>query len=243
MKLNKSILFALLIGLSLSSFAKKKKESKKKPKEEPKAFELKTIKDTLSYALGVNIGGSFKQGGLDTLIQLETLHEAMKNSLDTSSELLINREEAATFLQSYFQKLQEKQAQAEFGSKIAEEKAFFAKNKTKEGIIETASGLQYEVLKEGTGLKPTAQNQVTVHYTGMLIDGNVFDSSVQRGEPATFGVGQVIKGWTEALQLMQEGAKWKLYIPSELGYGARGAGQSIPPYSTLIFEVELLKIL
>jgi len=241
MKLNKNILIGLLIASSLSSFAKKKKKDSKE--EQVKTTTLSSVKDSVSYALGVNIASSFKQGGLDTLIQLDILHQSMQSVLDTSSSsLLMSAETAGAFLQSYFQKLQEEQAQAQFGAKIAEEKKFFAENKNKEGIVQTASGLQYQILKEGTGLKPTAQDQVTVHYTGTLVDGTVFDSSVQRGEPATFGVGQVIKGWTEALQLMQEGAKWKLYIPSELGYGARGAGQSIPPYSTLIFEVELLGI-
>ena len=244
MKLNKSILIALLIASSFVSFAKKKKKDSKK--EEPSTnISLTTVKDSLSYALAVNIASSFKQGKLDTLLQLSVFNKGIATVLDTSSsasDLLMSPEASGAFLQSYFQKVQEQQAQAQFGEKIAQEKKFFAENKTKEGVVETASGLQYQILKEGTGLKPTGQDQVTVHYTGTLVDGTVFDSSVERGEPATFGVGQVIKGWTEALQLMQEGAKWKLFIPSNLGYGASGAGQSIPPYSTLIFEVELLGI-
>jgi len=119
---------------------------------------------------------------------------------------------------------------------------FLAQNKSKTGVTTTTSGLQYKVLKAGTGKMPSASSQVTVHYTGKLIDGTVFDSSVERNEPATFPVNGVIQGWVEALQLMKEGDKWELYIPSQLGYGERGAGQQIPPFSTLIFEVELIKV-
>ena len=118
-----------------------------------------------------------------------------------------------------------------------------AQNKSKEGVIELASGLQYQVLKQGEGIKPAATDRVQCHYEGMLLDGKVFDSSVKRGEPAVFGVNQVIKGWIEALQLMSEGSKWRLFIPSELAYGASGAGQDIPPHATLIFDVELIKVL
>ena len=121
-------------------------------------------------------------------------------------------------------------------------KAFLADNKNKPGVTETASGLQYQVITEGTGPKPTAKNQVKVHYTGTLIDGTVFDSSVSRGEPATFGVTQVISGWVEGLQLMPKGSKYKFFIPSNLAYGAQGAGKAIGPNATLIFEVELLDI-
>ena len=120
---------------------------------------------------------------------------------------------------------------------------FLAQNKQKEGVVELASGLQYQVLTAGTGAKPSATDQVQCHYHGTMLDGQVFDSSVQRGEPAVFGVNQVIAGWVEALQLMQEGAKWRLFIPYQLAYGERGAGQSIPPFATLIFDVELLKVI
>ena len=122
-------------------------------------------------------------------------------------------------------------------------KEFLEQNKQKEGIVELPSGLQYQVLQEGKGSKPLASDKVQCHYHGTMLDGKVFDSSVQRGEPAVFGVNQVIAGWVEALQLMQEGAKWRLFIPYELAYGEQGAGQSIPPYATLIFDVELLKII
>ncbi len=126
--------------------------------------------------------------------------------------------------------------------RIEEGKAFLPANAAKAGIRTTASGLQYQVVTEGTGKKPSPTDRVTVHYTGRLIDGTMFDSSVERGQPATFGVNQVIAGWTEALQLMSEGSKWILYIPSELGYGARGAGGDIPPHAVLVFDVELIKV-
>ena len=126
---------------------------------------------------------------------------------------------------------------------IEQGQAFLEENKKGPGVVVLPSGLQYEIIKEGTGKKPKATDQVRCHYEGTLIDGTLFDSSIQRGEPAVFGVNQVIPGWVEALQLMPEGSKWKLYIPSELGYGARGAGEMIPPHSTLIFEVELLEVL
>jgi FKBP-type peptidyl-prolyl cis-trans isomerase FklB len=126
---------------------------------------------------------------------------------------------------------------------IEKGKAFLAENAKREGVVTLPSGLQYEVITEGTGIKPSANDQVKCHYEGTLIDGTLFDSSVKRGQPAVFGVSQVIKGWVEALQLMPEGSKWKLYIPSELGYGSQQAGEMIPPYSTLIFEVELIKVI
>ena len=121
-------------------------------------------------------------------------------------------------------------------------KDFLEKNKTQDGVVELASGLQYQILTSGSGKSPSITNRVKCHYTGMLLDGTVFDSSVQRGEPAEFGVNQVIAGWTEALQLMKEGDKWRLFIPSDMAYGARGAGNSIPPHATLIFDVELIEV-
>ena len=137
-----------------------------------------------------------------------------------------------------------KELEAKMGAVAIEQgQAFLEENKKGPGVVVLPSGLQYEIIKEGTGKKPKATDQVRCHYEGTLIDGTLFDSSIQRGEPAVFGVNQVIPGWVEALQLMPEGSKWKLYIPSELGYGARGAGEMIPPHSTLIFEVELLEVL
>ena len=147
-------------------------------------------------------------------------------------------EEAHKIINEYLQALQEKLTAA---AKEAGEK-FLAENKTKEGVKTTASGLQYVVEKQGTGIRPTASDEVTVHYTGKLLDGTVFDSSVERGEPATFPLNRVIPGWTEGVQLMQEGSKYRFFIPSDLAYGPQGIPNAIPPHSTLIFDVELIKV-
>jgi FKBP-type peptidyl-prolyl cis-trans isomerase FklB len=153
-------------------------------------------------------------------------------------KLEMSIQEAQAIINDYFQQLQEKA----YEQNIKEGKNFLVENAKRAEVKTTVSGLQYEIIKEGKGQKPAASDRVKVHYHGTLINGNVFDSSVNRGEPATFGVTQVIQGWVEALQLMPVGSKWKLYIPSELAYGAQGAGQSIAPHTTLIFEVELLDI-
>jgi len=152
--------------------------------------------------------------------------------------LQISIQEAQNIINRYFQQIQEKAHAAN----IEAGKQFLAENAKRSGVVTTASGLQYEVITEGKGSIPSASDQVQVHYHGTLINGEVFDSSVRRGEPATFGVTQVISGWVEALQLMPVGSKWKLYIPSDLAYGAQGAGQAIGPHTTLVFEVELLAI-
>ena len=174
----------------------------------------------------------------------KAISKSFKDVLE-GNNLELNQEESNQFLRTYFAKLAEKNKVAnEEKSKVtaAEGVAFLEENSKKEGITTTESGLQYEVLTKGEGASPTKDDKVTVHYTGTLIDGTVFDSSVDRGEPATFGVTQVIKGWTEALQLMSVGDKFRLFIPSDLAYGQRGSGAKIAPNSTLIFEVELLKI-
>ena len=145
-------------------------------------------------------------------------------------------------LQEQFAETEPQQETSDVSNNKAEGEAFLAENQNKPGVTTLPSGLQYEVLTEGTGKKPTPRSSVTTHYHGTLINGNVFDSSYQRGQPATFGVNQVIAGWTEALQLMPEGSKWRLYIPSDLAYGKRGAGRDIGPDSALIFDVELLKV-
>jgi len=195
-----------------------------------------TEMEKVSYSLGVNVATGVKAQGLDT-IDANAVAKAFKDVF-AGNDLDISEEESMQVLQDYFGKLAtEKSAQAgESGSK------YLAENASKEGVITTESGLQYEVMTEGNGAKPTADNQVTVHYHGMLTDGTVFDSSVDRGEPAQFGVTQVIPGWTEALQLMSVGDKWKLTIPSSLAYGDRGAGGLIGPGETLVFEVELIGI-
>ena len=159
-------------------------------------------------------------------------------TVSTKEDPLISDDEANSLISDFFQKANKKLAQ----KNLEEGNAFLEKNKARDGVVTTASGLQYEIITEGKGPKPTADDQVKVNYTGTLIDGTVFDSSAQHGQPATFGVGQVIPGWTEALELMPVGSKWKVYIPANLAYGERGAGNDIGPNATLIFEVELLEI-
>jgi len=195
-----------------------------------------TEMEKVSYSLGVNVATGVKAQGLDT-IDANAVAKAFKDVFE-GNDLDISEEESMEVLQAYFGKLQAA-AQEKAGEAGA---TYLAENAAKEGVITTESGLQYEVLTEGGGAKPTAADQVTVHYHGMLTDGTVFDSSVDRGEPAKFGVTQVIKGWTEALQLMSVGDKWKLTIPSNLAYGDKGAGGMIGPNATLVFEVELLGI-
>ena len=199
--------------------------------------------DKLSYALGLGIGRQLAQMGANN-ISIEDFADAIKDVV-TGNDLKMTNQEAQTIVQDYFAK-QEQRIQAEMAEKgkAAKEagEKYLAENAKKEGVTTTASGLQYKVLKEGNGRKPKATDSVKCHYEGFLIDGTLFDSSVQRGEPATFGLQQVIAGWTEGLQLMQEGAKYRFFIPYILGYGESGAGQTIPPVSTLIFDVELLEV-
>ncbi|MRI01032.1 FKBP-type peptidyl-prolyl cis-trans isomerase [Kriegella sp. EG-1] len=185
-----------------------------------------------SYAFGVSMGGTLKNLGFDSLAY-NSFTGAVRDVMLGKEKM--TSEDAQGIIQTAIEKI--------IKEKAAEGELFLSENKKNENVISTESGLQYEIIKEGDGQIPVASDRVKVHYTGMLIDGKVFDSSVERGEPASFGVSGVIKGWTEALLLMPVGSKWKLFIPQELGYGARGAGGGeIPPYSTLIFEVELLGI-
>lgn len=192
--------------------------------------------EKVSYALGLSLGNNLSESGL-TSLDYDKLAQGIKDVLE-HNQPEISLQEAQSILQKFFQELQTKANE----KNIEAGKKFLAENAQRPKVKTTASGLQYEIIKEGNGKKPTASDTVKVHYEGTLIDGTVFDSSVRRGEPATFGVTQVIAGWVEALQLMTVGSKWKLFIPSELAYGAHGAGQSIAPHSTLIFEVELLDI-
>lgn len=206
-----------------------------------KVTELKNYTDSVSYALGVLYGGSLKEQGFEGLnneILLTTFKAALNNEINESNTL-IQKETCSPIVNNYFTKKQEMIAQ----QNLTEGRAFLEKNKTAAGVVALPSGLQYKVVKEGTGRKPGPTETVTVHYHGMLIDGRVFDSSVDRGQPIDFPLNGVIRGWTEGLQYMGEGAKHILYIPSELAYGERGAqGSIIGPNATLIFEVELLKV-
>lgn len=193
--------------------------------------------DKFSYGLGMGIGQNLLSMGVKE-IDIEDFVKGIKDVL-SGEKTAITHAEAQQVVNERFRQLAE-----EAYAKVKEEgEAFLAANKAKEGVVTLPSGLQYQVITEGTGKKPAATDRVQCHYEGTLIDGTVFDSSIRRGEPAVFGVNQVIKGWVEALQLMQEGAKWRLFIPQDMAYGANGAGEMIPPYSALIFEVELLKVL
>ncbi|MFB9057390.1 FKBP-type peptidyl-prolyl cis-trans isomerase [Mariniflexile ostreae] len=211
---------------------------------------LDTQVDSVSYAIGLdvakNVKSSFEEINTDLFIQ------GYRNGID-STNILIEENEVGPILQAFFQKKQQeamlkqqeeatKKAEEEFADVKVEGEKFLEENKAKEGVMVTETGLQYQVLKEGNGAKPTAASTVKVNYHGTLTDGTVFDSSVDRGEPAEFGVGQVIPGWTEGLQLMSEGAKYKFFIPQDLAYGATPRGGTIKPFSALVFEVELLEV-
>ncbi len=201
--------------------------------------------DKLSYALGLGIGQQLKQMGLKDDLKVEDFAQSITDVLN-DNELKVSNAEAQTLVNAYFQQMEEKMnaANAEKGKAAREEGRVFLENNGKRAeVVTTKSGLQYEVLKEGNGKHPKATDQVRCHYEGTLLDGTVFDSSYKRNEPAVFGLNQVIAGWTEGVQLMGEGAKYRFYIPYLLAYGERGAGASIPPYSTLIFDVELLEVL
>ena len=200
--------------------------------------------DKVSYALGLGIGRQLAQMGASEL-NIDDFAAAIKDVI-AGNELKVSNREAQTIVQDYFRKQEEKlnAERAEKGKVAkAEGEKYLAENAKKEGVVTLPSGLQYMVLKEGNGKKPKATDQVKCHYEGFLIDGTVFDSSIQRGEPAVFPLNQVIAGWTEGLQLMQEGAKYRFFIPYILGYGEGGAGASIPPYAALIFDVELVEVL
>ena len=192
--------------------------------------------DKVSYALGLSIGNNFQNSGIKKL-QVEDFVKGLEDVLG-EKQPAISYEEAKQVINDYFMKLQ--QERLEINKQAGAE--FLEINRHKAGVVELPSGLQYEILKQGTGAKPSASDKVKCHYHGTLINGTVFDSSVQRGEPATFGVSQVIPGWVEALQLMPVGSKWRLFIPSNLAYGEHGAGDVIESNSTLIFDVELLDI-
>jgi len=217
--------------------------------EEKESITLTSNIDSVSYAIGVNsangLSQQFSEGNMEAYLQ------GFKDMLD-STDLLVSSEEAQGIIQAYSQKRQMEQMakqqqenEAMYGSVKEEGEAFLAENKTKEGVQVTASGLQYIVLKEGTGKQPVATSKVKVHYHGTTPDGAIFDSSVERGEPIDFALNQVIPGWTEGVQLMKEGAKYRFFIPQELAYGAnppQGGQGPIKPFMPLVFEVELIKV-
>ena len=233
MKIRSLIIFAVLAFVVATTSCQ--------PGKSGKDVKLESNIDSASYALGVLIGQNNKQqmdmtpGASD--INIDLLVAAMEKSLK-GEDVKIPAEAASTIVRGYFEGISKKEGQ----KNLEAGQAFLEANKAKEGVVTLESGLQYEILKEGTGTKPTADDKVKCHYHGTTIDGKVFDSSVERGEPAEFPVNGVIPGWVEALQLMPVGSKWKLYIPAELAYGERGAGADIAPNSALIFEVELLEI-
>ena len=199
--------------------------------------------DKLSYALGLGIGRQLSQMGADDL-NVADFAQAVKDMID-GKEPQVPAAEAQQIVEDFFRRQEEKQraeaAEKYKGAKSEGEK-YLSENAKKEGVTTLPSGLQYKVLKEGNGKSPKATDKVVCHYEGMLIDGTMFDSSIQRGEPATFPLNGVIAGWTEGLQLMKEGAKYRFFIPYQLGYGERGAGASIPPFATLVFDVELIEV-
>jgi FKBP-type peptidyl-prolyl cis-trans isomerase len=226
-----SIIYGLVVVMALSASCQ----------QSGKSVKLQSNIDSVSYAIGVLVGSN-------NLKQLETApgggeisKEVMASAFRAASmgeEAALTDEQANELVRKFFESASQREAQ----KALEEGNAFLEKNKAREGVTTTQSGLQYEVITAGTGALPVATDQVRVHYHGTLIDGKVFDSSVDRGEPVVFGVNQVIPGWTEALQLMPVGSKWKIYLPSNIAYGERGAGGDIGPNSVLIFEVELLEI-
>ena len=212
-----------------------------KPRVQPPLV-LKTQKDKFSYALGMNLGDNLHKQSVD--VDPAILLRGLKDAL-AAGKTVLTEEEARTVLMAMQSEIRSKmmekaKLEGQANKKVGEE--FLAANKAKDGVVALPSGLQYKILTEGTGPKPTATDSVSCNYRGTLINGTEFDSSYKRGQPATFAVGQVIKAWTEALQLMPMGSKWQLFVPSSLAYGERGAGAEIGPNATLIFEVELLSI-
>ncbi|MEJ7739149.1 MAG: FKBP-type peptidyl-prolyl cis-trans isomerase [Chitinophagaceae bacterium] len=229
--MKKMIVGALMVSLSVMAFAQQKPKTPVKPQPV-----MKTSLDSLSYALGLSLAQFYKQQGLksvNTVLVSKAINDAMKGT-----KVLLNEEQMNMSITNYMQKMKQEKSS---GNKKAGE-AFLAANKIKPAVVSLPSGLQYLIIKEGSGPKPTISDTVKCHYHGMLTDGTVFDSSVDRGQPAEFPVGGVIKGWVEALPLMPVGSKWKLFIPADLAYGDNQAGPKIGPGSTLIFDVELLEI-
>jgi FKBP-type peptidyl-prolyl cis-trans isomerase FklB len=212
------------------------------PAKKPTPLVLKTPKDRTSYAIGMNLGKGLQKDAVD--VDMNILVQGLKDGLAGGNTLLTDSEARATMIaiqNSVRQKQQAKMQEAGAGN-LKEGAAFLAANKTKPGVVALPSGLQYKILKEGSGPKPSADDSVVCNYRGTLLDNTEFDSSYKRGQPATFPLNRVIKGWTEALQLMPVGSKWQLFVPPDLAYGSNGAGNTIGPNATLVFEVELVSI-
>jgi len=211
------------------------------PREAPRPAALESEDAKANYSVGYQIGGDFKRQGVP--LDEGALVAGIRDAVQGGEALLTDEERRKTLTDLKRRVVAAEQAdhQAAAEKNLAAAKAFLEANRTKEGVTTLPSGLQYKVLKEGSGPKPSTTDSVTVHYRGTLIDGTEFDSSYSRNEPATFPLNRVIRGWTEALQLMGEGAKWEIYVPPDLAYGERGAGARIPPQSALVFEVELIK--
>lgn len=240
--INISISVAVCLMASQLSFGQTKKTIAK-PNNLPKKM-LNSDLEKLSYAIGMSIAQNMKQQGIGDSIKPKAVAMALEDVFK-GNKLLLSMEESQNIIQTFFGAMQEKKAgeQAKMsGPNEAAGKAFLAENKKRAGVIETPSGLQYEVIKDGTGEKPNPTDEVTTHYHGTLINGEVFDSSVDRGQPASFPVNGVIQGWQEALPMMKTGSKWKLFVPANLAYGNQGAGPKIGPGTALIFEVELILI-
>lgn len=240
LKMRLLIVAMLMVGLSFGANAQK--PSTKKDAVKSGNVELITFQDSIAYAIGVNIGGNLLKDSL--FLNLDIVKAGLNDVLYAKKELLTKEQLEAVF-QKFSATLQEKQMkeQAKTGSVNSQKgAAFLAENAKKPGVKVTPSGLQYEIITEGTGAKPTASDKVKVHYIGTLIDGTKFDSSVDRGEPVSFPLGNVIKGWTEGLQLMPIGSKFRFFIPGDLAYGERSPSEQIGPNETLIFEVELIDI-
>lgn len=225
---------ALVLFASVTVFSFTSCDGQKKSKGEDR--KITTVIDSVSYGIGSTIGRNLKKDGLDS-IDIELLAKGIKDEFEGKTPVM-TPEAAQAVIGTYVQGMQAKKQEAN----VSKGKAFLEENAKKEGVITLPSGLQYKIEKEGTGPKPGPEDKVTTHYHGTLIDGKVFDSSVERGQPVSFAVNGVIPGWTEALQLMPVGSKWKLFIPSNLAYGERGAGGDIGPNETLVFDVELISI-
>ncbi|MFO7878973.1 MAG: FKBP-type peptidyl-prolyl cis-trans isomerase [Bacteroidota bacterium] len=233
-----SYLTVLILSITFLFFScKTSDESTSDKAESISTSDLSDLSDSASYALGVQIAQSFKQQGFAENINQDVFLAALKKQF-TSDEELLEMEKANQIIQKFMNE----SSKSENSEKIEEGEAFLEKNAKREEVKVTDSGLQYEIIEEGSGESPTPQSTVKTHYKGSLLDGTVFDSSYERGEPAEFPVNGVIKGWQEALPMMKTGAKWKLYIPYDLAYGERGSQGVIGPYETLIFEIELIEI-